>query len=199
MACLAFYVQNFNKDIPTVIFKNSRRIEAFEGEGQEIIRKIDDLALHGSELVNESNVRIIHKKNAEFYVELITEQLDASGRPAKIGIYGRKPSLSWEYSFEDWVFDIFDRVKEFSIEVDRSVKQEQLRIIRSGLKSIYYQHKIKAQVMLIVKLALGSFIPILVGLLLGISPFIDVKSSLFLSGIIGINNIFLILLIQDKV
>ncbi|MEQ8469113.1 hypothetical protein [Coleofasciculus sp. E1-EBD-02] len=199
MVYLVFLIQNFSKDISTLIVKKSRSIGASEVEGQEIIRKIDNLALYGFELIDKSNVRIIYKKNAEFYIELITDKLDTSNRPAKIGIYGRKPSLSWEYSFEDWVFDVFDRVKEFSIKIDRSVTQEQLQVIRLGLKSIHYKQKKRSMFLIIVKVIIGFIIPILLGLLLQLSPVFNFDTTLLLSFFTSVNNIFIILLIQEKV
>lgn len=198
MVHLAFHVQNF-KDISTLIVKNLRSISASEAEGQEIIRNIDDIGLHGSELVNESNVRITCKRNAEFYIELTTDQLDTSDRPAKIGVYGKQPSLSWEYGFEDWVIDTIDEIKVFSTKVDRPVKQEQLRIVRAGLKSIYYEQKRRKLLLLIVNLVLGFIIPILIGLLLQLFPTIDLKTTLISSFFVSVNNLFLILLMQEKI
>lgn len=198
MVCLAFYIKNYKKDTSFIV-KNSSKIETSEVEGQEIIRRIDEIALHGSKLVNESNVSIISKKNTELYIEIVTDQLDASDRTAKLGIYGKQPTLSWEYSFEDWVLDVLDRVKEFSVKVDRSIKPDQLRVIRLGLKSIYYKQKRRTLFLLILKIVLGFIIPILVGLLLQIFPVFDLQETLLPSFFVSIYNIFLILLTQKKI
>lgn len=197
VASLVFYVQNFKESIPTLIVKNSRIIKPNDVEGQKLIQKIDKLTLNGFTMINESNIRILYNRRAEFYIELITEQRDLSDRPATIRIYSRKPTLSWEYSLEDWVSDIINQVKKFSSEVDRSVQEEQLHIICTSLKAISYKNQPRKLLLLYVsKVAIVS-IPILISILLTFLHFNKYNINL-ISFFISLNNIFLIVLTKDK-
>ncbi|MGB7442380.1 MAG: hypothetical protein WA919_15055 [Coleofasciculaceae cyanobacterium] len=198
MVYLSFYVQNFTEDVPTLILKNARTIKPSDIEGQELIQKIDSLLLQGIELSNEPHIRIVHNRRAEFYIKVITDQEDLSGRPATIGIYGKLPSLTWEYSFEDWFFNFISKVKELSSEIDRSLQPEHLRKMRIGLKTLSSTYKQRLLSMYIGKLILGFILPIIVGLLLQFFPVVDSRTVLLVSCLISINNILMALLMQEK-
>ena len=202
MVPLSFYVPNFTEDIPTLIVKNSRTIKPTDIEGQKLIQKIDNLTLHGIKLAEESNIRILHNRRAEFYIKLITNQKDLTDRYATIVIYGKLPSLTWEYSFEDWVLDVINKVKEFSSETNRSAKPEQLRVIRTELKTIFCKYKQRMLFVYKRRLVLGFIIPIVVGLsicfVLRFFPVFDSRIVLLVSGFISFNNILITLLVQEK-
>ena len=218
MVALSFYVPNFTEDIPTLIVKNSRTIKSSDVEGQEVIQKIDNLTLHGIELANESHIRVLHNKKAEFYIQLITNQKDLTERFATIGIYGRLPSLTWEYSFEDWVFDVLNKVKEFSNKINRLARPEHLRAIRTELKTISYKYKQRMFFMYTRRLILGFVIPLVVSVVLALllrflpvlnlrpifdfsfdfNTVFDYRTVLLVGCFISVNNILIILLVQEK-
>lgn len=205
MVALSFYVPNFTENTPTLIVKNSRTIKPTDIEGQKLIQKIDNLTLHGIKLAEESNIRILHNRRAEFYIKLITDQKDLTDRYATIVIYGKLPNLTWEYGFEDWVLDVIDEVKAFSSEINRSAQPAQLRAIQTELKTIHFKYKQRKLLVYKKKLALALIIPIVLGLIVYVVSFVsqflpdlNLNTVLLVSYFISINNVIITLLVQEK-
>ncbi|NET17653.1 MAG: hypothetical protein F6K08_34935 [Okeania sp. SIO1H6] len=169
-------------------------------------------------MAEESNIRILHSRRAEFYIKLITDQKDLSDRYATIVIYGKLPHLAWEYSFEDWVFDVLNKVKEFSSQINRPAEPEHLHTIRTQLKTIFYKSKQRNLSVYKRRLFLVFIIPFLVGLVVAFmlryypvftlrpvfdfsfnfSTVFDYRTVLLVSCSISLNNILITLLVQEK-
>ncbi|NER30315.1 MAG: hypothetical protein F6J89_22490 [Symploca sp. SIO1C4] len=212
---LTFYILNSKKSPQVLILKNSRIIKVDEAEGQQLTEKFDKVVFSGFKITNQPGIRIFYKRiTREFYIEIITKDLDSSDRPAKIGIYSRKPTISWQYNLKDWIYDVFDQIEKFSVEHERSVSDKHLDIISTSLREIYYKDKQAKLLLRISRIIVASLTPILLGLIIQFfssrtGSNLSLENSLesnttnldskitFASYLIAINNLLLIVLYNN--
>ncbi len=181
-------------------------------EGQEVIKSIDKFNVARITKVTENKINIwydnlnfyiegitenkinILSGNLDFYIEAMTNNLDATKRPATIGIKGKLPALSLNYDFEDWVFEIRNKIQDFAEKIERPIQENQLETIESNLRYIYYKNEVQRRLLRIGKLLIKIFTTVIIALILKYFFEID----LILVGLlISINNVIM-LLITDK-
>ncbi|MBR8840688.1 MAG: hypothetical protein DSM106950_43620 [Stigonema ocellatum SAG 48.90 = DSM 106950] len=188
-----FYVPNYKNNISQLIVKNGRNIKSIETESQELINSIDRTKLTGNKIISKDGIDVFYKKS-EFYIEAITSKRDITGRPAIIGIDSKVPTLSSNYNVEDWIFEICDRIQNFSTKFELSIQEEQLDVIRSSLLEIYYINQRKKRFLYLIKLGLLLIFPILIAFI--IQQFFLKAHILTIGVLISINNLIIMLSIK---
>lgn len=192
---LYFYIVNYNKNISIYIVKNTRTVDSDSIEGQEVIKSIDKLNVAGIAEVTENQINIL-SSNLDFYIEAMTNKLDATKRPAKIGIKGKLPGSSLNYNFEDWVFEIRNKIQDFAEKIEQPIQENQLETIEFNLREIYYKNQDKRKFLRIGKLLIKIFTPVILTLII-IKYFFSEIELILVGLLISINNIIM-LLIRDK-
>ncbi|NEP77464.1 MAG: hypothetical protein F6K17_29940 [Okeania sp. SIO3C4] len=192
---LYFYIVNYNKNIPIYIVKNTRTVDSDSMEGQEVIKSIDKLNVAGIGGVKENQINILYS-NLDFYIEAITNKLDATKRPAKICIKGKLPASSLNYYFEDWIFEIRNKIQDFAKKIEQPIQENQLETIELNLRNIYYKNQDKRKFLRIGKLLIKIFIPVILTLII-IKYFFNQIELILVGLLISINNVIM-LLIEDK-
>ncbi|NEO53920.1 MAG: hypothetical protein F6K54_13035 [Okeania sp. SIO3B5] len=192
---LYFYIVNYNKNIPIYIVKNTRKVDSDSIEGQEVIKSIDKLNVAGIAEVTENQINIL-SSNLDFYIEAMTNKLDATKRPAKIGIKGKLPASSLNYYFEDWIFEIRNKIQDFAEKIEQPIQENQLETIELNLRNIYYKNQDKRKFLRIGKLLIKIFTPVILALII-IKYFFSEIELILVGFLIAINNIIM-WLIRDK-
>ncbi|NEN93276.1 MAG: hypothetical protein F6K48_32100 [Okeania sp. SIO3H1] len=192
---LYFYIVNYNKNVPIYIVKNTRTVDSDSIEGQEVIKSIDKLNVAGIAEVTENQINILYS-SLDFYIEAMTNKLDATKRPAKIGIKGKLPASSLNYYFEDWVFEILNKIQDFAKKIEQPIQENQLETIEFNLRKIYYKNQDKRKFLRIGKLLIKIFTPVILTLII-IKYFFSEMELILVGLLISINNVIM-LLIEDK-
>ena len=124
--------------------------------------------MHGQNL-SDSQIQVFYK-NAEFYIAVVSEfHKDATERPSKFEIYGVVPTFLNSYTVDDWIWEVWNRSKDFSKEVNRVPQEDQLSAIYDKLLTIGHRVKRVRNVLFIGKLLLILVSPVLVALIIYIS------------------------------
>lgn len=196
MISLYFYVPNFQEDNPKLLVKNSRTIKTSNTEGQLVMSRIGKLKLSKSKVLQKGSIKFFNS-NFEFYIETITKEFDITNRPAIVGVYGKIPVFNDRYTIEDWLFDICNKVENFSKSINRPFQNLQISTIRNELSDMWLREKWKKNILPWLKFIGILIAPIIIAVLM--KRIFDIPNILMSGYLVAISNgIFFILIILNR-
>lgn len=196
MISLYFYVPNFQEDNPKLLVKNLRTIKTSNTEGQLVMSRIGKLKLSKSKVSQKGTIKFFNS-NFEFYIETITKEFDITNRPAIVGVYGKIPVFNDLYTIEDWLFDVCNKVENFSKSINRPLQNLQIDTMRNELFEMWLREKWKKNILPLVKFICVLIAPIIIAVLM--KSIFDIPNILMSGYLVAISNgIFFILIILKR-